>query len=181
VSIRLVEQLKPFRIPSDLREILTTMPLEYGTGGGIGAELPAVRLWIVIDEDGIAGYAWLVENLGPEEAELYVNIAVLPHRKGHGTASCALLSIEQTLKDEFVPALYCQVNSNRAETGRWVRQWLLRYGFELLRRDIPDHYATYSNAELSCTYPGPVCFRKALIGSDAQPSLSGDTSQAAHT
>lgn len=165
MSIRLIKQSKPFAIPSDLREILTSMKLEYGTGGGVGEELPAARFWMIRDDEGTVGYAWLAEHAGPEGNELHINMAVLPQYKGRRIASCTLSSIERQLADEQVPALYGQVNSNKAETGRWVRQWLLRRGFELLRRDIPERYLTLSDSELAANYPCPVYFRKTLIPS----------------
>lgn len=162
MNFQVVEQSKPLTVPPDLREILTSMPLEYGTGGGVHAELPAFRLWTVVDDGVTAGYAWLSRHNGPDGMEYHVNLATLPDHKGCGVASFALVSIEQIMQNDHVPTLYCQVNSNMTESGLWVRQWLLRRGFELVRRDIPERYARLGDAEVASAYPLPIYFRKLL-------------------
>lgn len=161
--MRLIENEKPFTIPKELREILTSMTLEYGTGLGVAEILPATHFWSITLNEITAGYAWTVAPLESNSAELFIDIAVLPQHRRCGIASFALSQIELQLANKQIPALYAQVNSNNKDTGLWVRQWLLRHKFTLLRRDIFEGFSMLSDEDLVVQYPCPIYFSKSLI------------------
>jgi hypothetical protein len=180
--MRLIENSGPFVIPPELKNILTSMPLEYGTGGGVGEFLPAIRVWSIgISGGNVGGYAWLAEHAGSDGPEHHINIAVLPRHKRCGAASFALVEIERQLARERFSMLYAQVNSNKPDTGLWVRLWLLRRGFQLLRRDIDESFSKLGDLELATDYPCTVYFRKEILPKDAQTSLVGNVPRLAYS
>jgi len=155
----------PFPIPSDLRTLLGSYVLEFGTGGGIGEHLPGILVWSIRAEGGsVLGYAWLAEHRDPSVPEGYhVNLAVFPERQHKGAGSFALEQVEQHATAMLLRELLCQVNSNKPETGAWVRQWLLRRGYAVLRNVEADSpLATLPDSEFVLQYWRPLYFRKPL-------------------
>lgn len=161
-SLHAVEQATPFHIPQGLRKVLECLVLEYGTGGGVGKILPCVRVWTVETPTTVAGYAWVTEHGDLTVPGLHLNLAVLPDHKRSGAGSFALAYVAEVLANEGASELFAQVNSNESGTGKWVRSWLLRRGFEPLRHNVSEPFCHLSNSELARSYPCPLYFRKNL-------------------
>ena len=155
----------PFAIPEDLREVLASQVLAYGTGGGIGQNLPCCAAWSIRNDcSAPIGYAWFTEH-GPEDQKaLHVSIAVLPQHQAKGTGTFALTELEREARQLGFQKLQCQVNSNRPDGGQRVRRWLLAQGY-VVSRDairIPDAYKCMPDDQFAISYPGVVYFYKSV-------------------
>lgn len=161
----------PFLIPPALRTHLSSYLLEHGTGGGIGDYLPGDPVWSLSTDAGdVVGYAWLTQHDGPHTPRgHHMNLAVFAQAQGSGAGSFALARLEEYAFANELNELLCQVNSNRPETGAWVRQWLLRKGYEVVRPESErfDRYAAMSDAEYAAMYPCTVYLRKRIANRGA--------------
>lgn len=157
------EQL-PFTIPDPLKAVLLGYPLETGSGGGIGAHLPAVAVWSITNDAGsVVGAVWLNEQNEPNgEQRFFVNICVYDNNRSKGVGRCALRMLEGQLRKDGVQYVYAQINSNRQETGLRVRRWLHSEGYSLLREDVSARREHLSDKELIEKDPCALKFKKNL-------------------
>lgn len=168
--MQLHQQPIPYRIPADLREMLSTHVLEYGTGGGIGDDLPACAVWTISNEDNlILGYSWFTEHRDQEQGkDLHLNLAILPEHQGSGIATLALNQLEPKAAKLGFQRLNCQVNSSCPNSGQRVRRWLFRMGYKPYRDSNrePNPYNSMPDEEFIANYPLVVYFSKPVALDD---------------
>jgi hypothetical protein len=154
----------PFPIPGPLQKVLLDYQLETGAGGGVGIELPATKVWTLLDSAGISvGQGWINTQTGPRgETRSFVNLAVYEGERSKGAAREGLRQIEAALKSGGHTELFAQVNSNREKTGARVRKWLVAEGYILLREDISPRRKDWTDSEIIKGDPCALKFVKTL-------------------
>jgi len=135
--------IHPFTPTERLQEHFRQYLFEYAAFGRERLPLcKEIDCWRIDDKHGNeVGYVCLHHGKEKIADERNLTIAVFDEYRGRKVANAALRFVESRLAGLGIKKLKGQVNTNKPQTGGFVRAWLMKNGFSVKRREEHAEFA----------------------------------------